>query len=89
MICAGYSGILPAIQKVKTKRPDIVVITAPIWDDPDMMAKYIDLAFDTDWLKRGESIPEKAKKMGAKTFIHSPNTERTPPFSVPIAQCRM
>lgn len=70
IICAGYSGILPAIQKVKAKRPDMIFITAPIWDDPDMMAKYIDLALDTDWLRRGETIPEKAHKMGAKTFIH-------------------
>jgi hypothetical protein len=70
VICAGYSGILPAIQKVKEKRPDILVITAPIWDDPDMMAKYVDLALDTDWLRRGETIPTKAKGMGAKTFIH-------------------
>ncbi len=70
IICAGYAGILPAIQKVKEKRPDITVITAPIWDDPDMMAKYVDLALDTDWLKRGETIPTKARKMGAKTFIH-------------------
>lgn len=70
VICAGYSGILPAIQKVKSKRPDLIVITAPIWDDPDMMAKYVDLALDTDWIKRGITIPTKAHKMGAKTFIH-------------------
>lgn len=70
IICAGYSGILPAIQKVKSRRPDMIVITAPIWDDPDMMAKYVDLCLDTDWVKRGITIPEKAKKMGAKTFIH-------------------
>lgn len=70
IICAGYSGILPAIQKVKEKRPDMIVITAPIWDDPDMMAKYVDLALDTDWLRRGETIPTKAQQMGAKTFIH-------------------
>jgi hypothetical protein len=70
VICAGYSGILPAIQKVKAKRPDLIVITAPIWDDPDMMAKYIDLCLDTNWIKRGITIPEKAKQMGAKTFIH-------------------
>ncbi len=70
VISAGVSGILPAIQKVKEKRPDMVVITAPIWDDPDMMAKYVDLALDTDWVRRGEFIPEKAKKMGAKTLIH-------------------
>lgn len=70
VICAGYSGILPAIQKVKKRRPDMKVITAPIWDDPDMMAKYTDLCLDTDWVKRGITIPEKAMKMGAKTFIH-------------------
>lgn len=70
VICAGYSGILPAIQKVKAKRKDMIVITAPIWDDPDMMAKYIDLSLDTDWVQRGITIPTKARKMGAKTFIH-------------------
>jgi len=70
IICAGYSGILPAIQKVKAKRKDIFVITAPIWDDPDMMAKYVDLSLDTDWVRRGITIPTKAKKMGARTFIH-------------------
>lgn len=70
VICAGYSGILPAIQKVKEKRPEIKVITAPIWDDPDMMAKYVDLSLDTDWAGRGVTIPTKAKKMGAKTLIH-------------------
>ena len=70
VICAGYSGILPAIQKAKAKRKDLFIVTAPIWDDPDMMAKYIDLALDTDWAKRGVTIPTKAQKMGAKTFIH-------------------
>ena len=70
IVCAGYSGILPAIQKIKAKRPGIIVITAPIWDDPDLMAKYVDLALDTDWIKRGVTIPTKAGKMGAKTLIH-------------------
>ena len=70
VICAGYSGILPAIQKLKEKRPDMVLITAPIWDDPDLMAKYIDLCLDTDWVQRGVTIPTKAQQMGAKTFIH-------------------
>ncbi len=70
IICAGYSGILPAIEKVKARRKDMIVITAPIWDDPDMMAKYIDLSLDTDWVQRGITIPTKAKKMGARTFIH-------------------
>lgn len=70
VICAGYSGILPAIQKVKEVRPEMIVITAPIWDDPDAMANYIDLCLDTDWLRRGETIAQKAYDMGAKTYIH-------------------
>ncbi len=70
VISEGSSGILPAIQKVKEKRPEMIVVTAPIWDDPDMMAKYVDLALDTDWVRRGETIAEKAGRMGAKTFIH-------------------
>jgi len=69
-VTSGQSGLLPAIQKVKEKRPDIIVITAPIWDDPDMMSKYIDVCLDTDWERRGVTIAEKAQKMGAKTFIH-------------------
>lgn len=70
VIAAGYTGILPAIQKVKEQRPDMIVITAPIWDDPDQMAKYVDLALDTDAVRRGENIVNKAADMGAKTFIH-------------------
>lgn len=70
VICAGYSGILPAIQKAKARRPELIFITAPIWDDPDMMTKYVDLCLDTDWVQRGVSIPTKAKRMGAETFIH-------------------
>ncbi|UNC90856.1 DUF3798 domain-containing protein [Candidatus Contubernalis alkaliaceticus] len=70
VIATGYSGILPAVQKVKEVRPDMIVITAPIWDDPDAMANYIDLCLDTDWLRRGDTIAQKAYDMGAKTYIH-------------------
>lgn len=70
VIAAGYTGILPAIQKIKESRPEMKVITAPIWDDPDQMAKYVDLALDTDAVKRGINIVEKSQKMGAKTLIH-------------------
>jgi hypothetical protein len=70
VIAAGYTGILPAIQKIKEQRPEMKFITAPIWDDPDQMAKYVDLAIDTDAVKRGINIVQKSKDMGAKTFIH-------------------
>jgi len=70
VVVSGQSGLLPALQKVKEKRPDIITITAPIWDDPEMMSKYVDINLDTDWARRGVTIVEKAQKMGAKTFIH-------------------
>lgn len=70
VVVSGQSGLLPALQKVKELRPDILTVTAPIWDDPDMMSKYIDINLDTDWARRGETIVTKAHDMGAKTFIH-------------------
>jgi len=70
VICAGYEGLLAGIQKVKEKRPNMVVVTAPIWDDPHMMSDYIDLCLDTDWVQRGVTIATKAHQMGAKTLIH-------------------
>lgn len=70
VVVSGQSGLLPALQKVKEMRPDIITLTAPIWDDPDMMSKYIDVNLDTDWARRGETIVNKAHEMGAKTFIH-------------------
>lgn len=70
VVISGQSGLLPALQKVEEIRPDIITITAPIWDDPDMMSKYVDVNLDTDWVKRGETIAKKAQKMGANTLIH-------------------
>lgn len=70
VVVSGQSGLLPALQQVKEKRSDIITVTAPIWDDPDMMSKYIDVNLDANWAKRGETIVKKAKEMGAKTFIH-------------------
>lgn len=70
VVVSGQSGLLPALQQVKEKRSDIITVTAPIWDDPDMMSKDIDINLDANWAKRGETIVLKAKEMGAKTFVH-------------------
>ncbi|RDY28592.1 DUF3798 domain-containing protein [Romboutsia weinsteinii] len=70
VVVSGQSGLLPALQQVKEKRSDIITMTAPIWDDPDMMSEYIDVNLDANWAKRGETIVKLAKKMGSKTFIH-------------------
>lgn len=69
IIDSGQSGLLPAFQKIQEERPDIVTI-ATMMDEPELMSKYIDINIATDWLRRGKTIPMKAKEMGAKTFIH-------------------
>jgi len=70
IVISGQAGLLPALQKVEETRPDIITMTAPIWDDPVLMSKYVDVNLDTDWVKRGETIAQKAYSMGAKTVIH-------------------
>lgn len=70
IVSSGQSGLIPAFQQIKEKNPDILTISAPIFDEPEMMSKYIDLNLDTNWLERGRTIVEKANKMGAKTFVH-------------------
>lgn len=70
VICYGDSGILPAIKMAKEENPDLVIVTAPVWDDPYEMADVIDLCIDANWDKRGAKIAEKASDMGAKRIIH-------------------
>ena len=65
----GMEGILPAFQTIREKRPDIVTIVTSN-DDPALMNKYVDISLNTDWVRRGVTIPTKAHEMGAKTFIH-------------------
>lgn len=70
VVVSGQSGLIPAFQQIKEKNADIFTVTAPIFDEPEMMSEYIDLNLDTNWLERGRTIVEKANKMGAKTFVH-------------------
>ena len=68
VVVSGQSGLIPAFQQIKEKNPDIFTVTAPIFDEPEMMSEYIDLNLDTNWLERGRTIVEKANKMGAENF---------------------
>ncbi|KAF1085154.1 hypothetical protein SPSYN_01290 [Sporotomaculum syntrophicum] len=70
IVISGQSGLLPALQKVEETKPDIITMTAPIWDDPVLMSKYVDVNLDTDMIGRGETIARKAHEMGAQTIIH-------------------
>lgn len=70
IVSSGQSGLIPAFQQLKEKNSDIITISSAIYDEPDMMSENIDLNLDMDAIRRGETIPTKAKEMGAKTFIH-------------------
>lgn len=69
IVNSGQSGLLPAFEKIKEKRPDILTIATTL-DEPELMTKFVDVSFSTDWVRRGQTIPTKAKEMGAETFIH-------------------
>ena len=69
IVNSGQSGLLPAFEQIREKRPDIITI-ATMFDEPGLMARHVDINFSTDWIRRGITIPTKAKEMGAKTFIH-------------------
>lgn len=69
IVNSGQSGLLSAFEKIKEKRPDIITIATTL-DEPELMTKFVDVSFSTDWVRRGQTIPTKAKEMGAETFIH-------------------
>lgn len=70
IVVSGQAGLLPALQKIEETRPEIITMTAPIWDDPALMSQYVDVNLDTDWVRRGKTIATKAHEQGAKTIIH-------------------
>jgi hypothetical protein len=63
-------GASAAFEKVREKRPDILLIAGVPGEDPDMIAVKADVVLQGDELAMGYSIPAQAKKLGAKTFVH-------------------
>lgn len=70
IIVQAIPGTAAAIDKVKEVRPEMLFILGTIQEEPYMMAGKGDLLMEIDQISRGSSIIEKAKKMGAKTFVH-------------------
>ncbi len=70
VIAQAVPGTLPAIQKARRKRDDLIFLLVSPQEDPHQIAEYADLAIQTDDLMRGKTIIENAKKMGATTFVH-------------------
>lgn len=66
----AVTGAAAAIDKIRETRPDILFILGVPHEDPDVVAARADIALELDQLQRGEAIVEKAREMGAKTFIH-------------------
>ena len=70
VVVYGIPGTTAAIDKVKEVRDDIVFIVGAPQEEPYMIAERADILFEVDQLARGSSIIEKAKEMGATTFVH-------------------
>lgn len=63
-------GTAAAIDKVREINPDLLIIAGVPGEDPKMIAEKADVVFQPDELAMGSTIPEQAKKQGAKVFVH-------------------
>ena len=72
VIIAGQAipGSIAAARKIREQRPDILLGFVEPHEDPAIVNQIVDLAIQPDQIARGRTIIEKAKKMGATTFIH-------------------
>ncbi len=70
VVAQAVPGTLPAIKKARRQRQDLLFVLIAPQEDPEQIAEYADLVMQTDDLKRGVSIIDSAKKMGAKVFVH-------------------
>ena len=70
IIAQGIPGSMAAIKKVQELRPDMKFLIDNPHEDPHQIAGYADLSLIPDDLKRGETIVQLAKKMGATSFVH-------------------
>ncbi len=63
-------GTAEAYKRVRSKRPDILLLAGEPHEDPLVIQSAADLAVNADWISRGYTIPWAAKQLGAKTFVH-------------------
>ncbi|WIV10738.1 DUF3798 domain-containing protein [Proteiniborus sp. MB09-C3] len=63
-------GTAAAIDKVREINPGLLIIAGVPGEDPKMIAEKADVVFQADDLSMGSTIPEQAKKQGAKVFVH-------------------
>lgn len=70
IVAQGVPGTMAAIKRVREFRPDIRFLVYEPHEDPHQISEYADVSIMPDNLKRGETIVDLARSMGAKTFVH-------------------
>ncbi len=63
-------GTSAAMQKVREKRPDILLLAGVPSEAPDVICAAADLVFHPDVGNMGTEVAEAAAAMGAKTLVH-------------------
>ncbi|MGB4736173.1 MAG: DUF3798 domain-containing protein [Bacillota bacterium] len=63
-------GTVAAIRQVREIRPDIIFLLGVPHEDPELVSDTADLSFETDQERRGVTIVQLAKELGAEKFLH-------------------
>ena len=66
----GIPGTTAAFQRVREKRPDIMLLVGEAHEDPNVIESAADLAINADNISRGYLIIAAAKKLGVTDFVH-------------------
>ncbi len=70
VICQAVPGTGAAIDKAREIRDDILYVVGVPGEDPSLISSKADVVFQLDELAMGTTVPEQAKKQGAKKFVH-------------------
>lgn len=71
VFCQAVPGAAAAIEKAREIKPDLLVIAGVPGESPEVIASAADVVLSADEVDgMGNAIPQQAKDLGAKTFIH-------------------
>lgn len=66
----AMEGTAAAMEKVREKRDDILLLAGVPSESPDVICAAADLVFHPDVAEMGTAVAEAAAEMGAKTVVH-------------------
>lgn len=71
IICnTAMEGTAAAMDAIREKRPDILLLAGVPSEAPDVICSAADLVFHPDVAQMGTAVAEAAAQMGAKTVVH-------------------